>query len=524
MKKKVKVAIYDKWLHTYGGAEKVATVMANLLSKKPKYDVDLISNFDVDKNELENMMGVDLSKVKLRPWYHRSYHELVKKSKKYDLLVNVSFLDHMPSDATKSIYYVHFPTPIKKTFLGFIKYETILPMLRRYLIIPQIREGLSPLDDVYTRGGRWLGRDNEIVFSNTPGEFRLTLRVYVEQYKVDTIELLEFSSPNSEIYVEDKYVEQKSNVLVYKIKVESESRYPVMKVKNKINLKTNALGLVSMTIRSPRYFLWNLIKRYLPRYEMALYGSQTFRPDAGLDTYDLFLANSNFTKKWTKRYLDKQATLLYPPVDVHKFKPGKKRKIILNVGRFFVGGHSKRQDVLLDAFIELCDSGDLRGWELHFVGGVASGQEHTKYLNDLRKKAEGYPVEFHLFASFKTLKRLYSEARLYWHATGFGVDKRTQPIKLEHFGITVVESMASGCVPVVFGGGGLTETVGKDSGLIWNKKEQLKSITKDLIEDNKRTLELSVKYQKISKKYSRDKFGNRFLKLIEDLLNENEKA
>jgi glycosyltransferase involved in cell wall biosynthesis len=84
--------------------------------------------------------------------------------------------------------------------------------------------------------------------------------------------------------------------------------------------------------------------------------------------------------------------------------------------------------------------------------------------------------------------------------------------------------MASGCVPVVFGGGGLTETVGKDSGLIWNKKEQLKSITKDLIEDNKRTLELSVKYQKISKKYSRDKFGNRFLKLIEDLLNENEKA
>jgi len=44
---------------------------------------------------------------------------------------------------------------------------------------------------------------------------------------------------------------------------------------------------------------------------------------------------------------------------------------------------------------------------------------------------------------------------------------------MEHFGITPVEAMAAGCVPIVYRGGGLTETVTKDSGFTWKTIDEL---------------------------------------------------
>ena len=63
----MKIAIYDKWLSALGGGEKVATVMAEVLSKKG-HDVDLVSNFEVDKKEVQEKMGVDLSSVNMVAW------------------------------------------------------------------------------------------------------------------------------------------------------------------------------------------------------------------------------------------------------------------------------------------------------------------------------------------------------------------------------------------------------------------------------------------------------------------------
>src|SRR3990172_11931310 len=100
----MKVAIYDKWLSALGGGEKVATVMAEVLAKKG-HEVHLVSGFEVDKQELAEKMGVDLAKVKNVALYERSYERLLPKTKKYDLFINVSFLDHLPSEAKSSIYY-----------------------------------------------------------------------------------------------------------------------------------------------------------------------------------------------------------------------------------------------------------------------------------------------------------------------------------------------------------------------------------------------------------------------------------
>jgi len=511
----MKIAIYDKWLSALGGGEKVATVMAEVLSKRG-YDVDLVSNFEVNKKELQEKMGVDLSRVRIVAWYERSYFKLLPKTKEYDLLINVSFLDHLPSKAKRSIYYVHFPTPIKRTFLGFIKYEKILPLLRRYLIIPEIESGINPVEDVYTRGGRWLDRENTIVFSNTPKSFLLVLRIYVEQLSLTSLKSISFGSPNASVSVEDSYLDHNFNVGVFKLRVKSTGQSPVVKIFIDEDTRANGFGLVSMAIRNLRFILWNFLKRYMPRYEMALYGSSSYKPGEGLDTYKLFLANSEFTKFWTKKYLDKEAKILYPPIDVHEFKPGRKRNIILNVGRFFVGGHSKKQDILLSGFKTMVDKKLIdKSWELHFVGGVAGGKEHTEYLNEIRDDAKGYKVYFHLFLSFEGLKKLYSEAKIYWHATGFGEDKGRDPITFEHFGITVVEAMAAGAVPVVFNGGGLTETVDKESGAVWNSQAELVKITARLIEDKALLERLSKGAVIRSKLFSKERFEKELLKYVE---------
>ena len=444
----MKIAIYDKWLSTLGGGEKVATVMAEVLSKHG-YDVDLVSNFEVDKKELQEKMGVDLANVKMVAWYERSYFKLLPKTRKYDLLINVSFMDHMPSKAKRSIYYVHFPTPMKTTFLGFIKYEKILPFLRRFLIIPEIQSGINPVDDVYTRSGRWLSERNTIVFSNIPKDFLLTLRIYIEQLSLRSLKSISFGSPNANIKVLDSYIDHYFNVGVFKLKVNASGQDALVKIFISEDTKSNGFGLVSMAVRNIRFILWNFLKRYLPRYEMALYGSSSYRPGEGLDTYELFLANSEFTKYWTKKYLNKEAKILYPPVDIDKFKSGRKKNIILNL-------------------------------------------------------------------PFEGLKKLYSAAKIYWHATGFGEDTRANPIAFEHFGITVVEAMAAGVVPIVFNGGGLTETVSKESGIVWNSCGELIKVTSKLISDAGLLKKLSKGAIERSKLFSKSRFEKELLKYVEE--------
>jgi glycosyltransferase involved in cell wall biosynthesis len=503
----MKVGIYAKHLNTLGGGEKVATVMAEALSKKG-YDVDLISQMVVDKQNIEKRMGVNLRRVKIVTWYERLYKKLEPRTEKYDIFINSSYLDHQPSLAKKSIYYVHFPTPIRRNFLGFIKYEKVLPCLRQFLIIPQVSRGLESIEDVIVRGGKWLKKENTIVLSNPPEKFKIKFRFYYVSMRSKSTKLLRFSSPNSKLNFIDEYVDHHNNVITYSYEVNNpKNENVVLNIDARANLDRDPIALVSMTVMNYRYFLWNFMKKYLPTYEMALYGSSSYRPASGLDSYNLFLVNSKFTGKWVKKYWDKEYKILYPPVDTHSFKPGNKRNIILNVGRFFVGGHSKRQDILAKAFKELIDSGGLDiSWELHLVGGVSFGSENTEFMNKIKSVARDYPVVLHFNASFDDLKDLYSKAKIYWHATGYEINERFEPIKLEHFGITPVEAMAAGCVPLVYAGGGVKESVDKQSGYLWRTTKQLKELTARLSENSKILKSLSRGAQKRAKRFSKDRF------------------
>lgn len=197
--------------------------------------------------------------------------------------------------------------------------------------------------------------------------------------------------------------------------------------------------------------------------------------------YDLRWAISRFTQQWIQRYWALSSGLLYPAVDVEGFQALPKAPWILSVGRFFAGQHNKQHLAMVRAFEEMVDEG-LSGWQLHLAGGVTPGAAHAAYLDEVRRTAVGYPIHVHADLPFPALREMYARSAIYWHAAGYGENEAVAPIKFEHFGITTVEAMAAGCVPVVLGAGGQRELVqpGED-GFLWRTTAELKTATRRLI-------------------------------------------
>jgi glycosyltransferase involved in cell wall biosynthesis len=127
---------------------------------------------------------------------------------------------------------------------------------------------------------------------------------------------------------------------------------------------------------------------------------------------------------------------------------------------------AKGQDVLIKAFIQMCDKG-LKDWRLILAGGSLAEEKENQFLKELKRQAMNYPIEFLVNIDFEGLRNIYGKAKIFWHAAGFGIEEEKEPYRVEHFGITTVEAKAAGCVPVVIDKGGLREIVRHQVGERW---------------------------------------------------------
>lgn len=221
--------------------------------------------------------------------------------------------------------------------------------------------------------------------------------------------------------------------------------------------------------------------------------------------------NSYFTKEIIEKKWPIKGVVIYPPIDIDSFRPLKKKKNILSVGRFFDFLHSKKQEILVQTFAKLVKSG-LKGWTLQLAGGA--NEEGYEYIKKIKKLSQNLPVEFFIDATFDKLQSLYGEASIYWHAAGFG---ESDPKKMEHFGITTVEAMAAGCVPVVTSLGGQKEIVQhQQSGFLWNTTEEMENFTTALIDNPSKLQKFSQAAQKQSKIFSKENFCSKIKKLIDE--------
>lgn len=233
-----------------------------------------------------------------------------------------------------------------------------------------------------------------------------------------------------------------------------------------------------------------------------------------IDSYNEFVANSQFTAKWFEKYWGHSCSVLNPiinmvPIDEAELEL--KENIILAVDRIVP---DKKIQEMVCAFKELYNIG-IKNYKFIIVGN--KNAKFDGYLNDLLEAIENYPIEIKSGIPYSELVELYRKAQIFWHAKGLGVDENN-PFEMEHFGMTTVEAMANGCVPIVINKAGQIEIIEDTSqGYKWDTLEELVEYTLQIINNP----ELLKKIQKSainrSIYYLYDSFAERLTEMIESM-------
>ncbi|MBI2010525.1 MAG: glycosyltransferase [Candidatus Chisholmbacteria bacterium] len=228
---------------------------------------------------------------------------------------------------------------------------------------------------------------------------------------------------------------------------------------------------------------------------------QNFLTQTKLRFINHILCFSNYTKKYIDQEFGTKSQVIYPAVSPPS-STLPKQNIILSVGRFTPMLHQKNQLFLVKTFIKF--EKKLPDWKLVLVGGTEKGSDTL--LKQIKTKAQGHSIDIKTDVTGKTLHHLYAQAKLYWHAAGFGQNLAASPEKAEHFGISIVEAMGNGTVPLVFAAGGPTEIVTPQSGVLWRSQAELIRHTLTLVASDSRRLRLAAAAKKRASFFNSDRF------------------
>lgn len=237
-----------------------------------------------------------------------------------------------------------------------------------------------------------------------------------------------------------------------------------------------------------------------------------FKEKIKLSRINSILCYSEFVKSHLKKTFKNRIEAVPPFVNQYLDLKIKKENIILSVGRFTKGMNRKKQEVMIEAFKKLVDKGN-SSWKLVLIGSYRD--EDKDYFSQIVKLADSYPIEIFGNASFSLISEYYNKAKIYWHAAGFGEDIEKNPERAEHFGITTVEAMSAGCVPIVINQGGQREIVEDNiNGFLWDTEEELIRKTENVIRDKDIFERVSKKAIKRSNDFSNEAFCTNINDLI----------
>lgn len=286
--------------------------------------------------------------------------------------------------------------------------------------------------------------------------------------------------------------------------------------------------------KTPQVYGIGKVNLYMCQFPFDLDRLEDSNSIVKLSSYDLVILNSYFSMSYYEKYIlpyyikaEKMGLvypsikILYPPtgsdVDVSVDKTGKsyiKSKRIVMLGRFFRGRQSKGHITAIATFKRLLEQSTF-DISLYLVGNLQPG--HEEYVEELKDLAKGYPIHFLISASETEVTETLASSTIFWHMTG--IDEPTKyedPASLEHFGISVVEAMSFGCVPIVLNRGGTVEIVtdGETGYVAANADDYIKYSIEVLDKGEKELETLAVMISEASKKFSTQAFKLKFSKML----------
>ena len=193
-----------------------------------------------------------------------------------------------------------------------------------------------------------------------------------------------------------------------------------------------------------------------------------------LECYEYFMPNSFFTAEWLKKkwgVSDDKIRVFYHPAKFVSIQKTKITNQIAVCGRIEA---SKKIDVMVKAF----NSSDYLKKNCMLKIAGSCDNEDRGYIDYIKSLSDGN-VQIMQNPSRIDLEVLYAESGIFWHAKGYG---ETNPMLMEHFGMTTVEAMSAGCIPVVINKGGQKEIVTAECGYTWDEPEQLISYTEQILQ------------------------------------------
>jgi glycosyltransferase involved in cell wall biosynthesis len=508
----VKVAVYNRYWRSLGGGEKYSGFVAQCLSAS--HEVDLLAHEALDRSFLKERLDIDLSNVGIRVIPEEDPTVFGYETSRYDLLVNTTFGSDAMCHATFGLYVCYFPVPYApiKTGLAAL-WERAQPKQPRPYTHLDWGDGWFSHEQAPRDVYRWS--------TEQP-----TLNVWTPKGVETPVQLLflralpKGAAPTElDISIDGEVVK----------KVRIEPGHGTVRVELPVRGKGLHPTLLEMSCNTfrPHEQFGSPDPRHLG---VALVADLSGRPANGftysrrrysggpelhfLDSYDEIVSISHYTQNWMSRLWNKQSRIINPPVTLQT--RGEKEPIILAVGRFFdnTSGHSKKQAEMVTAFRALVDRG-LKDWTLHLVGGCE--KKHLSYLERVRELAKGLSVEIHVGATGAELKDLYSRASIFWHATGLGEDENVFPERFEHFGITTVEAMSAGAVPIVIGKAGQLEIlVDGVHGRHFKDLSELVDITWEVARDDEQRRRLSLAAEEHAEEFGPDVFRQKLDKVVEE--------
>lgn len=230
-------------------------------------------------------------------------------------------------------------------------------------------------------------------------------------------------------------------------------------------------------------------------------------------SYDLFETNSAYSNYWLHSFWGNvDSRIGFPPcfseTDIHgRYDEALKKNIIISVGRFFVDGHNKKQLEMAGMFANNYDV--FSSYEYHLVGQISNYPKDQAYMQQIKDIAKRCPnIIIHENCRYSELVELYKSAKIFWHATGLGIDGEREPEKMEHFGMTTVEAMSFGVVPVVINKGGQKEIVEEDkNGYHWDTLDECVKKTKKIIDDDGKRRKMAAQSVKRATLFSIEVFN-----------------
>jgi glycosyltransferase involved in cell wall biosynthesis len=507
------VGIYNRWLTTLGGGEKYSLNIAEYLSRF--HDVEIISHKPISRDLAAERLHLDLGNIRFKFIPELSVLELPQITRNYDLFINASYMDFYPSYAKLSAYIVYFPDKLSVR-IGIRR--ALKQQLRSWLKMPMPVAGVCNFSSAAQSFEWYLDTLFKMRLPPSSRPYRLKFDLTLLDPAVNNIALFVNNSQQNSIPLSK--VDQPGTLELSVPAQNHPGELMILLDGENVQVGKAKARLANLDLDLLPYQVFRKLfeDKYRGWGERLYYYSQAYSILEHIDTYQVLWTISEFTRKWTWKYWRRNSELLFPQVDFDGFRIGEKKPKILNVGRFFAGNHNKKHLEMVQAFKSMVDEG-LRGWELHLVGNLAAGDEHKNYLDAVRHAAEGYPITIHQDIPFQQLSDLYAESAIYWHASGYGEDENRDPVKFEHFGITTVEAMASGCVPVVIGKGGQGEIVSHgQNGFLWNTLEELKKYTLLVIKDEALRESLAHSAPLSLEKFNRSNFEaqlNKVLKRME---------